>query len=146
MKLNLLSWISKVNEIELIIMPRYLTVWTGGPLLFIWCISIYQLKYLDKLIKCLELRAKIKSVQKIHEIFLCIFKYIWKLDIFSTYLNFDKKWFFCYFKSQISKCHKHIKLLTPVLYHKNPSVQNNKLLLYHIHYLTPCTSEMLIWP
>ena len=87
------------------------------------------------------MRAKIKSVRNINKIFFCIFTYIWKLDIFSTFLNFEEKWFFGYFKSQISKCHKHIKLLTPVLCHKNPSGQNNKLILYFIHYLTPCITQ-----
>ena len=43
--------------------------------LFIWYISLHHLTYLDKPIKCLEMRAKIKSVQKINEIFLCIFTY-----------------------------------------------------------------------
>ena len=37
--------------------------------LFIWYISIHHVKYLDKPIKCLEMIAKIKSVQKIYEIF-----------------------------------------------------------------------------
>ena len=37
--------------------------------LFIWYISIHHVKYLDKPIKCLEMRAKIKSVRKINEIF-----------------------------------------------------------------------------
>ena len=40
--------------------------------LFIWGISFHNLKYLDKPIKCLEMRAKIKSVRKIYKIFLCI--------------------------------------------------------------------------
>ena len=31
---------------------------------FIWYISIHHVKYLDKPIKCLEMRAKIKSVRK----------------------------------------------------------------------------------
>ena len=44
--------------------------------LFIWDITFHYLKYLDKPIKCLEMRAKIKSVRKINEIFLCIFTYI----------------------------------------------------------------------
>ena len=35
------------------------------------------------------MKAEIKSVRKIIEIFLCIFTYILKLDIFSIYLNFD---------------------------------------------------------
>ena len=57
---------------------------------FIWGITFYNLKYLDKPIKCLKLRANQRSVRKINEIFLCIFTYISKSDIFSTYLNFDK--------------------------------------------------------
>ena len=43
---------------------------------FIWGITFHNLKYLDKLIKCLERRANIKSVRKIIESFLCIFTYI----------------------------------------------------------------------
>ena len=42
---------------------------------FIWDITFHNLKYLDKPIKCLEMTAKIKSVWKIIEIFLCIFTY-----------------------------------------------------------------------
>ena len=61
------------------------------------------------------MRENIRSVRKINEIFLCIFTYIWKLDIFSTYLNFDKKWFFGYFKSQISKFSYITSILQPVL-------------------------------
>ena len=33
---------------------------------------------------------KINSIRKINEILLCIFIYIFKSDIFSKYLNFDK--------------------------------------------------------
>ena len=43
---------------------------------FIWGITFHNLKYLDKPIKCLEMRAKIKSVRNINKIFLCIFTYI----------------------------------------------------------------------
>ena len=82
---------------------------------FIWGISYHNLKYLDKPIKCLEMRAKWKSVRKINEIFLCIFTYIWKLDIFSTYPNFDETWFFGYFKTQISKLQSIRKILHHVL-------------------------------
>ena len=46
-----------------------------------WYISIHHVKYLDKPIICLEMRAKIKSVRKINEILLCFFTYIWKSDI-----------------------------------------------------------------
>ena len=50
---------------------------------FIWYISIHHVKYLDKPIKCLEMRAKIKSVWKIFLcIFRCIFTYMWKSDVF----------------------------------------------------------------
>ena len=35
---------------------------------FIWGITFHNLKYLDKPIKCLEMRANIKSVRKINEI------------------------------------------------------------------------------
>ena len=48
-----------------------------------WYISIHHVKYLDKPLKCLEMKAKIKSVRKNNEIFLCIFTYTWKSDIFS---------------------------------------------------------------
>ena len=80
--------------------------------IFIWYISIHQIKYLYKPIKCLEMRAKIKSVRKMNEIFLCIFTYNWKSDIFSTYPNFDNKWFFGYFKSLFIKCHTHMNILS----------------------------------
>ena len=39
-------------------------------------ISLNNLNYLDKQIKCLEMRANIKSVQKNNDIFICIFTYI----------------------------------------------------------------------
>ena len=68
---------------------------------FIWGISFHNLKYLDKPIKCLEMRAKIKSVRKTNEIFLCIFTYNWKSDIFSKYLNLTKNIFKLGFGYQI---------------------------------------------
>ena len=85
---------------------------------FIWGFSFHNLEYLDKPIKCLEMRAKIKSVRKINEIFLCIFTYIRKSDIFSTYLNFDEKLIFGYFKSLFIKCPIHMNILSPILYQK----------------------------
>ena len=42
----------------------------------------HNLKYLDKPIKCLQMRAKIKSVRNMNKISICIFTYIEKLDIF----------------------------------------------------------------
>ena len=51
--------------------------------------------------KYLEIRAKIKSVKKINKIFLCILTYIWKYDIFSTYLNFDEICLFGYLAQEI---------------------------------------------
>ena len=119
---EMISWI--FNSISL-------TLFDTGP--FIWGITFHNLKYLDKPIKCLEMRAKIKSVRKINEIFLCIFTYIWKSDIFSKYLNFDKKYFFDYFKSQISKCHIYKKFLPHVLGHRKPSGQNDKPTLRFFH-------------
>ena len=106
---------------------------------FILGITFHNLKYLDKLIKCLEMRAKIRSVRKINEIFLCIFIYIWKLEIFSTYLNFDEKWFFGYFKSQISKPNTlryilniEICLLVKYIYlsNENHKIHFEKITLY----------------
>ena len=99
------------NEMKLKIQEIILINW-----IFIWGINFHNLKYLVKPINCLEMRAKKKSVRKINKIFFCIFTYIWKSDIFSTYLNFDEKWFFGHFKSQISKCPTYIKLLVPVSY------------------------------
>ena len=46
------------------------------------------------------MRAKIKSVRKINEIFLCIFTYIKKSDIFSTYLNFYEFFFLAILKAK----------------------------------------------
>ena len=105
--------------------------------LFIWYISNHHVKYLDKPIKCLEMRAKIKSGRTINEIFLCICTYIWKSDIFSTFLNFDKKYFFDYFKSQISKCIIYKKLFPHVIRHMHPSGRNDKLTLPFFHYQNP---------
>ena len=69
----------------------------------IWGITFHNLKYLDKPIKCLEMRANIKSVRKINEIFLCIFTYIKKIWHFFHIPQFLRIFFFGYFKSQISK-------------------------------------------
>ena len=101
--------------------------------LFSLYISIHNLKYLENPIKCLEMRAKIKSVRKINEIFLCIFNYIRKSDIFSKYLNFDKKYYFAYFNSQISKCHIYEKFVPHFLDHKKLSGQNDNLTLHCNH-------------
>ena len=79
----ILTWIFfKIQEIEflfLIFMDFFNTC------LFIWYISVHHVKHLDKPIKCLEMRAKIKSVRKINETFFCIFTYIWKSDIFPPF-------------------------------------------------------------
>ena len=83
--------------------------------------------------------SKNKSVRKIKKIFLCIFNFIWKSDISSTYLNFDEKWFFGHFKSQISKCPNHIRILPHVLHHRKPSGQFHKQILLDIHSWTPCS-------
>ena len=99
--------------------------------LFIWHICIHHVTYLDKLIKCLEMRANVKSVREINEIFLCIFTYIWKLYIFSKYPDFNEKWFFGFFKSQILKCPKYTKILPPTLIHKKFPSQNDKLISFH---------------
>ena len=114
----LLEFFGKIQEIELnwIFMIHFYGIFNTS--LSIWGISFHNLKYLDKPIKCLEMRAKIKSVRKINEIFLCIFTYIWKLDIFSTYLNFDKKWFFGYFKSLFIKCNTHMNILPHISWQK----------------------------
>ena len=64
-------------------------------LLFLALPSII-LKYLDKLIKCLEMRANIHLYSKIGH--------------FSTHLNFDEICFFGYFKSHKSKWPKNVKI------------------------------------
>ena len=107
-----------------------------------WYLAFQIIKIEDKPIKSLEMRAKIKSIRKINEIFLCIFTYIWKSDIFSTFLNFDKKYFFDYFKSQISKCIIYKKLLPHVIRHMHPSGRNDKLTLRFFHYQTPCNTKV----
>ena len=98
----------------------------------------------DQTDKMPKMRAKIKSVRKINKIFLCIFTYIWKSDIFSTYLNFDEKWFFGHFKSQISKWPIHTKILPPTLVHKKFLNQNYKLISFHHNSETPCIVFSLI--
>ena len=47
---------------------------------YLWYNSLLPVKYWAKPIKCIEMRAKIKSVRKIYKIFLCIFTYIGKSD------------------------------------------------------------------
>ena len=61
---------------------------------FIWYISIHLVKYLDKPIKCLEMRAKIKSARQIN---------VENMTFSPNSSILMKKCFFCYFKSQISK-------------------------------------------
>ena len=100
--------------------------------LFIWYISIRLVKYLDKPIRCLEMKAKIKSVRKINEIFLCIFTYIYKSESLSTYLNFDKKCLFGYFQILITKCPSISRLLPQVLgLRMLPSQRYKAKLFYH---------------
>ena len=96
----------------------------------IFWISVHNLKYLDKLIKCLKMRANQRSVRKINEIFLCIFTYISKSDIFSTYLNFDNFFVVGYFKSQISKWPKQSENMPHVSSHRNLSSPRNKQILF----------------
>ena len=120
LKKKMVSWI--FNSISLNLFH------TGS---FIWGITFENIKYLDKPITCLEMTAKIKSVWKINEIFLCIFTYFKKSDIFTIYLNFDVKCFFGYFKSLIFKCPNHIKILPHVLGHRKPSGKPNKRKLFY---------------
>ena len=122
-----ISWIFNSIALNLI--------YTGS---FIWGISFHNIKYLDKPIKCLEMRPKIKSVRKINDFFLCIFPYIWKSDICSIYLNFDKKCFFGYFKCQISKCSYLTSILPPVLAQGMQHEPSNKLILFISSRETPC--------
>ena len=65
------------------------------------------------MIKCLEMRAKIKSVRKNNEILFCIFTYIWKLDILSTYLNFIEKWVFVTLKAKYQNLPNYGNIKTP---------------------------------
>ena len=67
---------NKFNEIELKIQEIIFLQNLEFKLEFFWYISFHHVKYLDKPIKCLEMRAKRKSVWKNNEIFLCIFTYI----------------------------------------------------------------------
>ena len=54
----------------------------------LWCIPLHFVKYEDSTIKCLNMRAKTKSVWWINEIFLCIFTNIWKFNFFYRYHNY----------------------------------------------------------
>ena len=78
----------------------------------------------DKL-KCLEMRANIKSKWY----FTNIFSYNWNLTFWQHSSILTKK-VFC----QISKCHIYKKPLPHVLGHKKPSGQNNKQTLFFIHW------------
>ena len=68
---------------------------------------------------------------------------MWKSDNFFTYLNFDEKSVFLYFKSQISKCPIYTKILPPTLIHKKFPSQNDKLLSFHLNSETPCSFHMV---
>ena len=76
---------------------------------FIWYICIHHVKYLDKPIKCLEMRAKIKSVRKFSFVFSVVFSLICENRTFFTYLNFDEKYLLVYFKSQITNNRNKVK-------------------------------------
>ena len=100
---------------------------------FIWGIAFYNLKYQDRLIKCLEIRAKIKSVWKINEIFLCN-SLISKIRIFLRQNSIlMKNLFFVTLKAN------HSIILPQVLGHRKPSSQFDKLTLFIIHKWSPCT-------
>ena len=92
-------------------------------------------------LKILILQNKFSLVK--YEIFLCIFTYIWKYDIFSTYLNFDEKWIFGHFKSQISKCPNISKML---LYVSAPTLTpslSTDVILKNSYSGTPCITYFL---
>ena len=61
------------------------------------------IKYLDKPIICLKMKANIQSKWNFLNIFPCFFTFYLKVGIFSTYLQLYKKCVL-YFKRQISKC------------------------------------------
>ena len=88
--------------------------------------------------------SKYKIKWYFSNIFLCILTYNWRSDNLSTSLNFEKKSFFVYFKSQISKCHIYKKLLPHILRHMHPSGQNDKLTLCFFHYQTPCRMTVFV--
>ena len=92
---------------------------------FIWGITFHNLKYLAKPIKCIKMRANIKSVGKLMR-FSFVFSLIFKIGIFFHIPQFWRKMFFGYFKSPIFKCLNHIKILPHVLGHRKPSGQSNK--------------------
>ena len=71
--------------------------------------------------------------------FLYIFIYMWKSDNFSTYLNFDKKLFFWYFKSQISKWKHMSELLSVARGLKHSYSLSNKQIKYISSHQSPCT-------
>ena len=101
---NQISWI--LNSIGLNLS------YTGS---FIWSISFQNLKYLDKPIKCLEMRAKIKSVRTINEIFI-LFSFTFKNRTWFPHSSIlMKNVFFGYFKCQISKCQDLSEILPPIL-------------------------------
>ena len=56
------TWIFHQNSRKWIFNTNF--YWFFYIILFIWYISIHHVKYLDKPIKCLEMRANIKSVRK----------------------------------------------------------------------------------
>ena len=65
------------------------------------------------------MRAKIKSVRKINDIFLYIFTYILKSDIFSTFLNFYEKCVFGHFQGLISKSYTYRNLAAKISFKKS---------------------------
>ena len=75
--------------------------------------------------KGLKMGARMESFRYINVIFLCVFIYIWISDIFFTFSNENPIAFRINFKSLISKCPNHIRILPHVLCHNANLISNN---------------------
>ena len=110
-----------------------------------WFILIHPIKDMDSKIKCLEMRAKTISVRKINENLLCVFAFIWKSDIFSTFSNRKTIFFQINFKSLISKFPNYIRILPHVPGHRKPFGQFKKQQLLGLSsWNTLCIKTQLI--
>ena len=70
--------------------------------------------------------------------FVCIFMNIWILSIFKPKAKQKCKATVPSFKQHFSKCPNQRKILPPIFAHMMFSNLSNKLILYLLHYQTPC--------
>ena len=84
---------------------------------FIWCIPLHPVKHEDSSIRCLGMRANIKSAWRVNKIFVYIFTHIRKLHVFPHIPQFCWKMLFWLFsKLNIKMSYPYRNFATKIIF------------------------------